>query len=299
MSETLAVIDERLVSHLVAEQFPHWAHLPVSAVARGGWDNRTFHLGDELLVRLPSGPAYAAQVLREQRWLPHLAPHLTLAIPEPVAMGRPGGGYPWQWSVYRWLTGQAAVEHPVVDLAGFTADLARFLVSLQSVDASQGPAAGVQTFHRGGALSVYDAQCRTAVQALEGRIDTAAALRAWELALSCSWGRAPVWVHGDIALGNLLLLEGKLHAVIDFGQLCVGDPACDLAIAWTFLRGAHRTAFRETLAVDLGTWRRGRAWALWKAAIIAAGISQTNAVEGAACWQTLDEIVIECARNEA
>ncbi|HEX5686765.1 MAG TPA: aminoglycoside phosphotransferase family protein [Ideonella sp.] len=299
MSETLAVIDERLVSNLVAEQFPHWAHLPVSAVARGGWDNRTFHLGDELLVRLPSGPAYAAQVLREQRWLPHLAPHLTLAIPEPVAMGRPGGGYPWHWSVYRWLTGQAVVEHPVVDLAGFTADLARFLVSLQSVDASQGPAAGVQTFHRGGALSVYDAQCRAAVQALEGRIDTAVALRAWELALSSSWGRAPVWVHGDIALGNLLLLEGKLHAVIDFGQLCVGDPACDLAIAWTFLRGAHRAAFREALAVDLGTWRRGRAWALWKAAIIAAGISQTNAVEGAACWQTLDEIVIECARNEA
>lgn len=299
MSETLEVIDERLVGGLVADQFPCWAHLPVSAVARGGWDNRTFHLGDELLARLPSSPAYAAQVLREQRWLPHLAPYLTLAIPEPFAMGRPGRGYPWHWSIYRWLRGQAAAEHPVVDQAAFTADLARFLVSLQAIDASQGPAAGAQTFYRGGALSVYDTQCRTAIQALEGRIDTGLALRAWELALSSSWDRAPVWVHGDIALGNLLLLEGQLHAVIDFGQLCVGDPACDLAIAWTFLRGAHRAAFRDALAVDLGTWQRGRGWALWKAAITAAEISQTNAVEGAACWQTLDEIVIECARNDA
>jgi aminoglycoside phosphotransferase (APT) family kinase protein len=134
---------------------------------------------------------------------------------------------------------------------------------------------------------------------LDGRINVAAAVEAWESAAHSNWNCLPVWVHGDIALGNLLLSEGRLAAVIDFGQLCVGDPACDLAIAWTYLRGEQRRALQARLALDLPTWCRGRAWALWKAAIVAAKLTKTKAVEGQSAWQTIDEVLLDLARTDA
>lgn len=266
-------IDAHLAARLVGAQFPQWAGLPVRPVVPGGWDNRTFRLGETMSVRLPSRAVYVAQIDKEQAWLPKLAPHLPLPVPKPIARGEPGEGYPWPWSVYAWLEGERAQPDHIGDLAIFARELAGFLGALQRIDASDGPPAGPHNFWRGGPLATYDTEAREALQALAGRIDTAAATRVWEAALASTWPGPPVWVHGDIAPGNLLVQAGRLSAVIDFGSSGVGDPACDLAIAWTLFEGESRTAFRDTLALDPDTWARARGWALWKALILLAGFS--------------------------
>lgn len=286
-------IDVPLVSRLVSTQFSQWTDLPITPVAVSGWDNRTFHLGDDMSVRLPSAEAYILQVEKEQHWLPRLAPHLPLPIPVPLAMGRPTDEYPWPWSVYRWLDGEPAATGPIRDLREFATDIAGFLIALQEVDAKGGPPPGPHNFWRGGSLEVYDAETREALVALEGQIDTETATEVWETALATAWERPPVWVHGDIAVGNLLLTQGRLSAVIDFGTSGVGDPACDLAIAWTLFEGESREAFRAALPLDEGTWARGRAWTLWKALIVAAGIAHTNAREAERSRQVIDEVLAD------
>lgn len=286
-------IDATLVRRLVDAQFPQWAHLPITSVAISGWDNRTFHLGDAMTVRLPSAAHYAAQVEKEQRWLPKLAPHLPLPIPQPLAMGAPAFGYPWHWSIYRWIDGAPATTDNVAEPRVFATALAEFLAALQQIDASDGPPAGVQNFHRGGALAVYDAETRRALHDLAGTIDTVTATAVWDAALASSWQAAPVWVHGDVAASNLLVKDGKLCAVIDFGSCGVGDPACDLVIAWTFLTEASRDAFRAALPLDDATWARGRGWALWKALILLAGHIHSSAFEASRAQRTLDEVLAD------
>lgn len=284
-------IDAALVGLLVAEQFPQWADLPVGPVEVGGWDNRTFHLGSDKTVRLPSAARYAEQVDKEHRWLPKLAPHLPLPIPLPLAKGAPACGYPWKWSVYRWLEGETAIVGRIADLRQFAIELARFLATLQRVDPAGGPRPGGHNFYRGGPLAVYDAETRQALASLEGRIDTEAAGTAWEAALDATWHGSPVWFHGDIAVGNLLVEEGRLSAVIDFGTCGVGDPACDLAISWTLFRGESRKAFREALRPDEATWARGRGWTLWKALITLAEHVDTNPLEAKVARHVINEVV--------
>jgi len=260
-------VDKRLVRRLVARQYPEWAGLPVAAVVPGGHDNRTFRLGDELSVRLPSGEAYALQVPKEQRWLPRLAPQLPLAIPEPVAKGAPGEGYPYEWSVYRWLDGEPASAETIADPVALAVELAGFLRALGAADATGGPAPGPHNFHRGAPVAFYEAETLRAADALNDSIPREAVLSVWADAVAAEWRGEPVWFHGDVAEGNLLLRDGRLAAVIDFGSCGVGDPACDVVIAWTLLRGEAREAFRSELGVDDAMWARGRGWALWKALI--------------------------------
>ncbi|WIM93720.1 aminoglycoside phosphotransferase family protein [Actinoplanes oblitus] len=257
-------IAAELVRRLVATQFPEWAGLPVREVATPGWDNRTFHLGDEMLVRLPSAGEYAGAVAKEQRWLPVLARQLPLPIPAPLAEGLPSADYPHPWSVYRWLDGEPAATATIADTDAFAVAIADFLLALQQIDAAGGPPPGQHNWFRGGPLRTYDAQMRSAAP---GFPDGDRLLAIWAEALAARWTGKPVWFHGDVAPGNLLVRDGKLSAVIDFGTSGVGDPACDLVIAWTFLPPASRRVFRERLAVDPGTWARGRGWAVWKAAI--------------------------------
>ena len=240
----------------------------VRAVDPGGWDNRTFRLGADLLVRLPSRARYVAQVAKEQRWLPVLAPLLPLPIPSPIAMGKPAEGYPWPWSVYRWLDGERATSRNVVEVETFARDLAGFLRALYRIDATEGPPAGEHNFFRGGPVATYDDEVRDAIAALAEGIDAAAAEAVWEDALASAWEGPGVWVHGDVTADNVLVREGRLAAVIDFGSSGVGDPACDLTIAWTFLDGAGREAFLRAVAMDDATWVRARGWALWKALIL-------------------------------
>ena len=262
-----AAITPALVSGLIADQFPRWSRLPVVPVELDGWDNTTFRLGDALSVRLPSDDSYVPQVAKEQRWLPSLAPQLPLPIPRPVAQGMPGNGFPRPWSVYGWLEGEPASVDRIADLERFAADLAGFLVALYGVDPTGGPPAGEHSFFRGGPLTTYDAQTRETLSTLEGRIDTVAAEAVWDEALDAPWRGRAVWVHGDVTAANLLVADGELSAVLDFGCAAVGDPACDLAIAWTFFDDESRPAFQRALRPDEGTWARGRGWALWKALI--------------------------------
>jgi aminoglycoside phosphotransferase (APT) family kinase protein len=297
MSPERVDIDATLVARLVASQFPRWAGLPVTAAEPNGWDNRTFRLGPDLSVRLPSAEAYAAQVRKEHRWLPVLAPHLPLPIPVPLAMGEPAEGYPWNWSVYRWLDGVPASTARVDDLTELAVTLARFLVCLQRIDPTGGPPPGRHNFFRGGPLETYDAETRTAVAAVGDLLDADTATAVWETALAATWHGPPVWVHGDVAAGNLLVRDGRLGAVIDFGSSGVGDPACDVTIAWTLLSGESREAFRAALRLDAATWARGRGWALWKALITFAGNLHTNPVEAATARRVIDDVLAEHERS--
>jgi len=289
--ERVEIAAER-VARLISAQFPQWAELPIRAIEPGGWDNRSFRLGDTMTVRLPSAAAYAAQVEKEQAWLPKLAPHLSVEIPVPLAQGRPSEDFPWPWSVYRWIDGETAITGSIGDMTVFAADVARLLTALRAVDAHHGPAPGKHNFFRGGPLDVYDRETRDALTRLGGRVDQNTATALWDRALASRWEAAPVWFHGDVAWGNLLVRDGRLAAVIDFGTSGVGDPACDLAIAWTMFSGESREAFRNAVALDAETWARGRAWTLWKALITVAGID-ANVAEADRSWRIIEDVLAE------
>lgn len=259
-------VDADLAARLIAAQFPHWAALPVRAVERQGWDNRTFRMGDTLKARFPRAAGYALQVETEARWLPELALHLPVPIPAHVAMGAPGESYPFAWSVQTWIGGDV-VEARLAESVALARDVAAFLTALRRAPAEGAPLAGAHNFHRGGSLAVYDGEARAAVEALRGEIDVGRALAVWEAALATTWRGPPVWVHGDMAAGNLLVADGRLCAVIDFGCLGAGDPACDLTIAWTLFRGEAREVFSRDVGLDADCWARTRGWALWKAMI--------------------------------
>jgi len=238
-----------------------------------------FRLGEHLSVRLPSAERYVAAVEKEHEWLPRLAPFLPLTIPVPVAIGEPDEGYLWRWSVYRWLEGETATAENIADLNAFAAMLAEFLVALWRIDSAGGPPAGAHSFFRGASLAVYDDQTRQAIEVLGDRVDGSAVRRVWDAALAVPYRGKPVWFHGDVAITNLLTKNKRLDAVIDFGTSGVGDPACDLAIAWTFFDAKTRQVFRARTSVDDEAWARGRGWALWKALIVLAqyGASRADA----------------------
>ena len=286
-------IDNQLVRRLIATQFPHWKDLLVQPVAVGGWDNRTFHLGEHMLVRMPSAEEYATKVEKEQKWLPKLAPLLPLPIPEPLAMGEPAEDYPWRWSVYRWIEGETAAAGPIENMDDLATCLAKFVIAMQQIDTTDGPLPMLGDFSYIGGLTAYDDETRQAIKVLKNKIDTDAATELWQKALSSSWQYPSVWVHGDISAANLLVKDGRLSAVIDFGGLAIGDPACDLVIAWKFFRSESRKTFRKMLPLDADTWARGRAWALWKSLIVAAGFTETNAVEATQCWNTINEVLTD------
>lgn len=269
MTDGRAGIDAALVHRLLAAQQPQWADLPIEPVAVDGWDNRTYRLGDDLTVRLPTADGYAPAVVKEDRWLRVLAPHLPVAVPEPVALGEPTTEFPRPWSVRRWLPGATVRDAGVRDPVRFATELAAFLRALWSVDASDGPAAGAHSFYRGCPQDHYDDEARSATLELADRVDASRVTAVWQQALDAAYDGPGVWFHGDVADGNLLVREGRLSAVIDFGTSGVGDPACDLVIAWTFFSGAGRSAFRDAVDQDDPTWARARGWALWKALITA------------------------------
>lgn len=255
-----------LAKKLIFEQFPQWSHLEIKPVKNSGHDNRTFHLGDALTIRLPSGKEYEPQIQKEAKWLPVLAQHLSLPITAPVAKGKPTPEYPLAWSINRWLVGET-VTHTNVDLQKFAIELARFLKELEAINVENGPQAGTHNFYRGGDLSVYTAEFEQALTQLPAGPQRNHYQDIWTTALATKWEKKPVWVHGDIAVGNLLVNDGHLSGVIDFGILGTGDPACDLVMAWTFFDSKSRKAFKEEMGLDDTTWQRGKGWALWKALI--------------------------------
>ncbi|MET8506553.1 aminoglycoside phosphotransferase family protein [Streptomyces sp. NPDC004787] len=257
-------IDEGLARRLVDAQFPQWAGLPLRELESAGTDNAVFRLGEEYLVRLPKADWARGQVEKEQRWLPRLAPALPLDVPVPVGLGEPGEGFDQAWSVYTWLDGSDAFAAPVTDLAHAAVALGDFGVALRGVDATGGPAS-----FRGGPVTDWEKGYMAGALrdlAADGTLDASDAERAtaaWESVLRLpAYEGEPVWVHGDLLPGNLLTREGLLAAVIDFGGLGTGDPACDMMAAWTLFTPETRPLFREAARVDDATWARGRGWAL-------------------------------------
>ncbi|WP_280270835.1 aminoglycoside phosphotransferase family protein [Nocardia wallacei] len=290
-----AGIDADLVEGLIAAQFPRWSHLPVTPVRNDGWDNRTYRLGDDMAVRLPTAAGYAPAVVKESRWLPRLASALPTPIPDVLATGTPGLGYPFPWSVRRWIPGESADRDRIDNLTEFAVSVAGFVRALQRCDTTGAPMAGVHSFYRGDALSHYDRQTRDCLDMLAGCLDTTAATSVWDDALATEWTRNPVWFHGDIASGNLLVDDGKLTAVINFGTSGVGDPACDLVLAWTMLSGRSRRAFRRTVAHDADTWARARGWALWKALLTLTDHQVTDTQRAARARHQINEILTDHA----
>jgi aminoglycoside phosphotransferase (APT) family kinase protein len=288
-------LDVPLVRRLLMAQFPQWADLPVRPVEHDGWDNTTFRLGDDMSVRLPSHAVYEPQVTKEHEWLPKLAPHLPLPIPVSLAMGEPSEDFPLHWSVRRWVEGDIALRAPISDLVTFASDVARFLTALYAIDASSGPAAGPHSFWRGGPLSIYELETRRAIETLGDRIDGAACTAILDAALATSWDHDPVWVHGDIAPDNLLVRDGRLSAVLDFGCSAVGDPACDLFMTWAFFSGPSRDAFRAGLDLDEGTWARGRGWVMWKSLIVLAREIGKGSSDEWLFRRLMDEVLAEGA----
>jgi len=255
--------DVALVRRLLAGQFPQWADLRIDPVVSYGTDHDIYRLGSDLAARLPRIGWATKQAAKEAEWLPKLAPHLPLALPVQMAIGHPAEGYPFDWSVYTWLPGENA-NGTIDDLDQAAIDLAAFVKALRQVDTTGAP----QRPHggRGGPLAEGDAQVRRSVEQLGNRIDGAVALRSWAESLDASaWDGEEVWVHGDLLPGNLLVVDGRLSAVIDFGGLNVGDPACDLQPAWNVFAGDSRRGFRAELEVDDSSWLRGRGWALYQA----------------------------------
>lgn len=244
-----AGIDAQLVKRLIASQFPQWRSLPVNPVAFDGHDNRTYRLGDAMSVRLPITAQHALAISKEHEWLPKLAPLLPVPIPQVIGLGKPGEGYSSPWSVRGWLQGETADRGHIKDLTCFAQRVAEFLTSLQRIDATDGPAAGAHSWQRGASPGYYDDEVQECLAKLEmvpetTPIDLRALREVWAAALLAKPHRVPVWFHGDVASGNLLVADGELAAVIDFGTCGVGDPACDLVVAWTMLSGESRLAFR-------------------------------------------------------
>lgn len=282
-----------LVQRLVATQFPEWSDRSIAPVPSAGTDNALYRLGDELVVRLPRVAWARGQVEKEQRWLPKLALFLPLAVPEPIAQGTPGEGYPWPWSVYRWLEGENAASAPIADARATALVLARFIMALQRIDPTGGPPPGEHNSARGEPLANRDARTRIAIAALgETLAHSNTVTDAWETALAApAWPGPPVWIHGDLQAGNLLMTQGRLSAVIDFGCLGVGDPACDLMTAWLFLSAAVRDEFRTALAVDDATWTRARGWALSVGLIALPYYRDTNPVLAGIARRAVNEAV--------
>ncbi len=219
---------------------------------------------------------------------------LPLAIPSPLAKGIPGEGYLWHWSVYQWLEGENATIGHITDADQAARDLAQFVAALQRIDADAGPLPGAHNFFRGAPLSTRDAETRAAIASLDGLLDTDAVTTAWDVALQApAWHRAPVWIHGDLSPLNLLVQQGRLSAVIDFGGLGVGDPACDLQIAWNLLSAENRNIFRAVLSVDDATWARGRGWALSVGLIALPYYQSTNPVLAGIARRAIDEVLAD------
>ncbi|GAC1577600.1 MAG: aminoglycoside phosphotransferase family protein [Ktedonobacteraceae bacterium] len=287
-------VDVSLVGRLLAAQFPLWANLPIEPIHSVGTDNAIYRLGNDMAVRLPRIEGATWQVDKEHQWLPRLAPLLPLAIPTPLVKGTPGEGYPWHWSVYQWLEGETMTIEHIADPNQAACDLAQFVTALQRIDPSGGPHPGIHNFFRGAPLLTRDAETRTAIASLDGMLDTSAVTAAWDAALQVPvWHGLSVWLHGDLSPLNLLVQQNRLSAVIDFGGLGVGDPACDLIVAWNFLSAETRDVFRTVLQVDDATWARGRGWALSVGLIALPYYQRTNPVLASISRHTIDEVLAD------
>jgi aminoglycoside phosphotransferase (APT) family kinase protein len=273
-------IDEALVRALLAEQFPEWAALPLARVEPDGTVNVIYRLGGSLSVRLPRREGPEIEDDLEFRWLPFLAPQLPVEIPSPVARGAPGAGYPWYWSIHTWLDGELPTAPLDAD------DVAGFVAALQRIDASGGPD---PSGGRGRPLEWRDRFVRDALE----RVEAPGALELWDRAMRApEWTGARVWIHADLDRRNVLVRDGRLTGVLDWGGLGLGDPAVDVMVAWKLVAREERDRFRALLDVDDATWLRAQGWVVSQA-LIALGYytPETNPALFAEATRWLMEVI--------
>ena len=293
MNEKSIIPTLDLARKLIAKQFPEYANLPITDVEKQGHDNRTYRLGDHMLIRMPTAAHYALKVPKEQELLPQLAKRLSASIPAPIKMGKSSADYPYPFYIYKWLSGKSINLLTLIDQEKeqLAFDLAKFLKELQAITDVEGPGPGQHNWWRGDHISVYDKGAREQIAELTNVIDVARALALWDQACETKWDKKPVWIHGDFAIGNILIDSSKLSAVIDFGGAAVGDPACDLVIAWTYLSGKSRETFISKIDMDPNTWLRARAWALWKATFELCQIADKNSPEAGLQKRIIEEVI--------
>lgn len=248
-----------LVRRLVHDQHRDLADLALTGLANG-WDNVMFRLGDDLTVRVPRREMAAQLVLNEAEWLRGRSARLPIAIPEPIRVGRPTRYYPWPWTICPYIPGRIAADSTLADPAGEARRLGAFLAAFHVPVPDGGPA----NPFRGMPLRDLDERVRANVERLGGLIDGGATVRRWgELSSAPEWDGPPILLHGDLHTANMLVADGRISGVIDFGDITAGDPACDFAVAWMLFDAATRTVFRTAVGdVDDATWRRAEAWAL-------------------------------------
>jgi aminoglycoside phosphotransferase (APT) family kinase protein len=281
--------DVSLVHRLLTAQFPHWADLPIAPVASSGTDNAMFRLGEDMAVRLPRINWAVGNVAREQEWLPKLAPRLPVEIPAPLGHGKPTEDYPYPWSVCRWLAGANPVVGQLEKPELLAEDLAEFVNAIRKVDV-----AGAPKCDRGVPLAQRDTPTRAALSQLDGIIDVGAASAVWnDVVMFPEWPGPVSWMHGDLSPGNVLLHDGRLSAVIDFGGVGVGDPTVDLIVAWNLLPAPAREVFRAALDVDEDTWVVGRGWALSISLIQLPYYKDTNPALAANSLHVINEVLAD------
>jgi aminoglycoside phosphotransferase (APT) family kinase protein len=264
-------IDDNLVRSLLAMQFPDLASHPLDEVQSAGTVNVIYRLGEDLCVRLPRLRKWSDSLEKELTWLPRIAGRVSLGIPEPVGRGEAGGGYPFTWAIYRWLPGESLATDQLTDQSEISADLARFVLQLQALEPTGAPMSGRKP------LVDLDEMTRTAIRSAGDQLDRGRTMAAWEEALaSPAWDGVAVWHHCDLLPPNLLVDDGRLTAVLDFGSVGVGDPALDVVPAWSVFDAHARMTFRTGLEVDAGTWARARGYALHQALLIIPYYAKTN-----------------------
>ncbi len=286
-------INLTLAQQLIHEQFPQWSGLSLDPVASAGTDNALFRLGEQMVLRLPYRAFSLTAADKEKIWLPILGPALTLKVPIPIAQGKPTPEYPFDWAIYPWLEGEDLWHTAAIDLKQLAVDIGKFVVELRQIRPAENLGYGKHNFYRGGPLIHSDKPVRDAIAACGERIDQQRITSIWQHVLAQPTAEADYWIHGDLHPGNLLAHDGKLSAVIDFGLLGVGDPACDLMPAWNLLDEASRVHFKALTGIDEACWIRGQGWALRQALMALPYYWDTNPTMVAMSQHIIAELLSE------
>jgi aminoglycoside phosphotransferase (APT) family kinase protein len=295
MHEDQVDIDDDLVRRLLKNQFPQWADLPLEYFDSGGTVNAIYRLGPQMYVRLPLQENWVWHLKTEMKWLPRLQPHVPYPIPEALGYGEPDLGYPFPWGIYSWIDGEPWAIERLRDLDEGARDLAKFVKALWAIDTTDGKIPrGVMAMR----LRAQDQWVRSTAELARDMIDADALLAAWDDALELPDFAGPGrWTHSDICQnGNVLIKDGRMHAVIDWGSVHVGDTAKDVATAWSLLTGPSRQIFRAELGVDDETWLRARGWAMRSVGALDY-YRHTNPAMVAGGLHTINEVLTDLRRD--
>lgn len=255
----------QIIEHLCLT-YPEFSHLSLSEVSPQGHDHHSFRLGNRYVLRIPSSEAYASQVIKECEILPIIHHRLSLDIPKPVLLLEKGAHYPMDIGIYTWIDGDVLSQSRVNPFE-LAEQLAEFLVELRLIPQQEKWLCGQHNFYRGAHISVYEDETRSALNQITDLKQKQLLMNLLNRALKTNWINNPVFIHGDVAVNNLLIRASKLVACIDFGSCGMGDPACDYVMAWTYFDHNARVHFKNLLNIDEGTWLRAAVWAMWKALI--------------------------------